>query len=306
MAARRRQVRVGTRGSALALAMTAKVLAALREVGLDGEPVTIRTRGDAHPDRPTRALGPGAFVKELEDALADGRIDLAVHSAKDLHSQTTPGLVVAAFLAREDPRDALVTQNGLGLHALPPGARVGTDSPRRRAFLLAVRADLDVRGIRGNVDTRLRKLDAGEVDALVLAVAGLQRLGLADRIAEVLEPDVMLPAVGQGVVAIQARATDPLVAQVAALDHTPTRRAQDAERAFVAALGGTCHTAIAALAQCHADRLTLDGAVLAPDGRGALRDRIAGAPRDAVALGEALGQHLIARGARALMVEVAR
>ncbi|MCL6553734.1 MAG: hydroxymethylbilane synthase, partial [Firmicutes bacterium] len=212
MAARRRQVRVGTRGSALALAMTAKVLAALREVGLDGEPVTIRTRGDAHPDRPTRALGPGAFVKELEDALADGRIDLAVHSAKDLHSQTTPGLVVAAFLAREDPRDALVTQNGLGLHALPPGARVGTDSPRRRAFLLAVRADLDVRGIRGNVDTRLRKLDAGEVDALVLAVAGLQRLGLADRIAEVLEPDVMLPAVGQGVVAIQARATDPLVA----------------------------------------------------------------------------------------------
>ncbi|MDR7556701.1 MAG: hydroxymethylbilane synthase [Armatimonadota bacterium] len=305
MAALRRQVRVGTRGSALALAMTARVLTGLRALGLEGEPVTIRTRGDAHPDRPTRALGPGAFVKELEDALADGRIDLAVHSAKDLHSQTTPGLVVAAFLPRDDPRDALVARDRLGLRALAAGARVGTDSPRRRAFLLAARGDLDVRGIRGNVDTRLRKLDAGEVDALVLAAAGLQRLGLADRIAEILHPEVMLPAVGQGAVAIQARADDPLVAQVAALDHAPTRHEHDAERAFVAALGGTCHTAIAGLARCRADRLTVEGAVLAPDGRSVLRERVTGTPEEASALGEALGQRLLARGARALMVEVA-
>jgi hydroxymethylbilane synthase len=299
------RVRVGTRGSALALAMTAQVTAALRPLGLEAEPVVIRTRGDAHPDRPTRALGPGAFVKELEDALADGRIDLAVHSAKDLHSQTTPGLVVAAFLARDDPRDVLVCRHGHGLHALPPGARIGTDSPRRRAFLLAARPDLDVRGIRGNVDTRLAKLDAGQVDALVLAAAGLRRLGLTDRITEVLDPRVVLPAVGQGAVAIQARAGDPLAARLAALDHVATRRAVEAERAFVAALGGSCQTAVAALGVCGADLLTLDGAVLAPDGRGVLHDRIAGPPADAAALGDALGRRLLARGARALMTEVA-
>ncbi|MDR7532879.1 MAG: hydroxymethylbilane synthase [Armatimonadota bacterium] len=305
MVARRQPVRVGTRGSALALVMTAQVTAALSALGLDGEPVVIRTRGDAHPDRPTRVLGPGAFVKELEDALADGRIDLAVHSAKDLHSQTTPGLVVAAFLPRDDPRDALVARAGLPLHALPSGSRIGTDSPRRRAFLLTARPDLDVRGIRGNVDTRLRKLDAGEVDALVLAAAGLARLGLARRITETLDPRVMLPAVGQGVVAIQARAGDPLAVQVAALDDAATRRAVDAERAFVTALGGTCQTAIAALGVCREGRLTLDGAVLAPDGRAMLRDQVAGGAADAAALGETLGRRLLARGARALMVEVA-
>src|SRR3990172_11245643 len=228
-----RVLRVGTRGSALALAQADLVVQALRSRGMAVELVTIRTTGDRNQRDSSVLLGTGVFVKELEHALLDGRIDLAAHSAKDLPTAETAGVSVAAFLTRGDPRDALVSRSGRGLGDLPPGARIGTDSPRRRAFLLAARSDLEVTGIRGNVDTRLRKLDAGEFAAIVVAAIGLQRLGLSERIAEALPPEVMLPAVGQGAIAVQARTGDPLLSPVAALDHLPTRQEVLAERAFL-------------------------------------------------------------------------
>ncbi len=299
-------LRLGTRGSALALVQTGLVTAALEGLGLRCEVVTIRPLGDRDKESPLRALGAGAFVKDLELALADGRVDLAVYSAKDLHSETTPGLVLAAVLPRDDPLDVLVTRDGATLSSLPTGAVVGTDSPRRRAFLLAARPDLVVSGIRGNVDTRLRKLDAGEVDALVLAAVGLVRLGLTDRAAERLEPSVMLPAVGQGVIALQVRVDEHwLRDRLAAIDDEPTHSALEAERAFVAALGGNCQTAIAALGICDGDRLSIEGAVLDPDGTRVVRDRTTGPAVRAVDVGTALGGRLLAMGAGNLLVGVA-
>lgn len=295
-------VRIGTRGSRLALAMTASVAGVLEARGIRCEIVTIRTQGDRHPDAPTRTLGAGVFVKDLEVALAEDRIDLAVHSAKDLHGEPAAGLVFAAFPPRADALDVLVSGDGRGLRALRPGAAVGTESPRRRAFLLAARPDLSIRGMRGNVDTRLGRLDAGVVDAIVLAAAGLERLGLSDRIAERFDPAVMLPEAGQGVIAIQTRAgAGHLQRAVAALDHLPTRAAVEAERAMVAMLGGTCDTAIAALATCDDERLVLEGAVLDPGGARIVRDRISGTIHDARRVGERLGHRLIEQGARQLM-----
>lgn len=297
-------LRVGTRVSALALAQTAHVVAGLERLGLRAEIVAMRTLGDRHPERPTRALGAGAFVRDLEVALADGRIDVAVHSAKDLHHGGVPGLVLAAFLPRGDPRDVLVTRDGCGLAALAEGAVVGTGSPRRRAFLLAARADLTVREVRGNVDTRLRKLSAGEVDAMVLAAVGLERLGLADRIAERLDPSLMLPAVGQGAIVVQARADAGVAATLAALDHQPTRAAVEAERALVAGLGGGCETALAALAVVSGEALVMDAAVLAPDGSQIIRDQARGPASDPADLGYRLAAALRVRGADRLLVGV--
>ncbi|MDR7523101.1 MAG: hydroxymethylbilane synthase [Armatimonadota bacterium] len=299
-------VRVGTRGSALALAQTVQVTSLLARMGLTCEVVPIRTLGDRHPDRPAASLGVGAFVKDLEAALLEGRIDLAVHSAKDLPGGTSCDLVLAAFLPRQDPRDALVTRDGRGLAALPPGALVGTDSPRRRAFLLAARPDLGVRGIRGNVDTRLRKLSAGEVDALVLAAAGLARLGQAGRVAEVLDPAVMLPAVGQGAVVVQTRADAAALREhLAAVDHAPTRAAVAAERAFLAALGGGCQRPIAALATVSGPRLRLEGAVLDRDGTAMVRDTLEGPASHPAEVGVDLAARLRATGAQRLLAEVA-
>ncbi|MGH2403675.1 MAG: hydroxymethylbilane synthase [bacterium] len=299
-------VRVGTRGSSLALAQTAQATAALERLGALCEVITIRTHGDRHPDRPTSALGIGAFVKDIEAALADGRIDLAVHSAKDLHSETTLGLVLAAVLPRDDPLDVLVTRDGTALSSLPAGAAVGTGSPRRRAFLLAARPDLIVRDIRGNVDTRLRKLDAGEVDALALAAAGLNRLGIVDRPAERLDPSVMLPAVGQGAIALQVRGGDvALREQLAGVDDRDTHAALEGERALVAALGGTCQTAIAALGMCAEGRMILEGAVLDADGTRVVRDRLTGAVDRAESLGRTLGARLLQMGAEPLLASVA-
>ncbi|MGQ0551165.1 MAG: hydroxymethylbilane synthase [Armatimonadota bacterium] len=299
-------LRVGTRGSPLALAQTTQAIAALERLGRPCEIVTIRTHGDRHPDSPTSALGVGAFVKDIEAALADRRIDLAVHSAKDLHSETTRGLVLAAVLERDDPLDVLVTRDGATIASLPIGAVVGTGSPRRRAFVLAAQPDLIVRDIRGNVDTRLRKLDAHEVDALVLAAAGLNRLGITERTAQRLDPSIMLPAVGQGVVALQVRADDrALREQLHALDDPATRAALDGERAFVAALGGNCQTAIAALGICADDRLVLEGAVLDPDGTRVVRDRVTGAVERAEEVGRTLGGRLLRLGAGRLLAGVA-
>lgn len=294
---------IGTRRSRLALAQTALVEAALRAAHPDIRiAITpISTRGDLTLDRPLAAIGDkGLFVAEIEAALRDGRIDLAVHSAKDLPAEQPPDLALAAFLPRADARDTLVSRAG-GLAALPSGARVGTGSPRRACQLRAQRPDLVLLDVRGNVDTRLRKLAAGDYDALVLAAAGLDRLGVADAVTERLEPDVMLPAVGQGALAVETRADDRRVsALVAALNHAPTALAVRAERAFLAAVGGGCAAAVGAYGVVEEDRIALTGLIGAADGR-MVRGARHGAAADGPALGAALAAALLTAGGAALL-----
>ena len=256
-------LRLGTRGSALALAQSGMIADDLRALGAAVEIVVIRTTGDDRP--PNTIWGEGAFVMALEAALLDGRIDVAVHSAKDIPTAQDPRLAIAAYPPREDPRDALVCREaGRTLATLPAGAMVGTDSPRRAAFLRAHRPDLLTRPLHGNVDTRLRKLAAGEADAIVLAVAGLKRLGLETSISEALPGDVALPAPGQGALAVQVRAGDPVARSLAArLDDPATRAAVEAERAFLRASGGGCRAPLGALATLDGDTLTIHGAVAA-------------------------------------------
>ncbi|HJU85842.1 MAG TPA: hydroxymethylbilane synthase, partial [Gemmatimonadota bacterium] len=225
--------RIGTRGSALALAQVQVVAGRLRQLGFGVEVVTISTQGDRARSKGSMMLERGAFVKDLEAALLSGEVDLAVHSAKDLPVEIAGGTELAAFPPRGDARDVLVSRGDLPLSALAPGARVGTESPRRRAFVRLERPDLVVEPVRGNVDTRLARLDAGERDALVVAAAGLARLGLAGRIAETFAADRMVPAVGQGALAVQARAGDPWAGRASRMDDRPTRVAVDAERAFL-------------------------------------------------------------------------
>jgi hydroxymethylbilane synthase len=286
-------IRIGTRGSPLALVQARWVAAELEARGVATELVQIRTSGD---DRaPDTAWGEGAFVTAIEAALLEGRVDAAVHSAKDVPTEEEPRLAIAAWTAREDPRDALVCRvRGTTLETLPDGSRVGTDSPRRTAFLRARRPDLRLHTLSGNVDTRLRKLDAGESDALVLAVAGLTRLGHADRIDEILPLDLAVPAPGQGALAIQVRADDPRArAALELLDDHASRAAVEAERAFLAATGGGCRSPIGALGEVRGDTILLRvAAERAPvlDGRalglgGILRMEASGqvAGRDAIA-----------------------
>ena len=285
---------VGTRASTLALVQTEQVLALLRAAHprTEFEVRHISTRGDRITDRPLVELGRnGVFVTEIEAALRSREIDLAVHSAKDLPSRLAPDMRIGAFLAREDPRDVLVSRAG-PLGALPPGARVGTSSPRRAAQLRALRSDLQLADVRGNVDTRLRRLAEGGYDALVLAAAGLVRLGRAAEITEWLSPDVMLPAVGQGALAIEVRAGDqPIVDLVTPLHHPPTGFAVAAERAFLAELGGDCTAAVGALGSIGAGgKLYLTGTISGDDGR-LIRGYAEGAPGDA-GLGASLARRL--------------
>lgn len=265
----RPRLRLGTRGSALALAQSGLVADALRARGAVVELVIIRTAGDDRP--PSTVWGEGAFVMALQAALLDGRVDVAVHSAKDLPTAEEPRLTVAAFPRREDPRDALVCrESGLTLATLPAGALVGTDSPRRVAFLRAARPDLRTRPLNGNVDTRLRRLADGEADALVLAMAGLSRLGLAGRVSEALPPDVVPPAPGQGALAVQVRAGDPVAEPlVARLDDPATRAAVEAERAFLRASGGGCRAPLGALAEVDGDEIVLHAGAAPADAVGA-------------------------------------
>jgi hydroxymethylbilane synthase len=236
--------------------------------------------------------GKGLFTKEIEEALIDRRIDLAVHSLKDMETVLPAGLDIGCVLARDDPRDALVSRGG-GLADLPRGARIGTASLRRRAQLLRYRGDFAIAPMRGNVGTRLDKLAAGEVDALVLALCGLQRLGKAGVASEILAPELMLPAVGQGALAIECRAADDRLRQrLAPLNDPATAASVAAERAMLAALDGSCRTPIAGLATIHEGRLGLDALLLAPDGNAERSGRIAGRVEDAVALGTELGERL--------------
>ena len=298
-------VRIGTRASALALWQTEWVVDRLRSLHphVRFEIVEIRTTGDRVRDRPLFQAGSvGLFVKELEAALIDGEIDVAVHSLKDMPSRVTPGLAIAAVPEREDPRDALVSRLGLTIDALPQGARVGTSSRRRAAQLLALRPDLEILDIRGNVDTRLRKAEAEPYDATVLAVAGLVRLGREGRITQVIPPEVMLPPAGQGALAVEIRADDEEThALAAALDHRETRQAVTAERAFMARLGGGCHVPIGAYAVVDQDHLWFRGLVSSIDGQIVLRGGCRGPADQPEALGSALAEDLLAKGAAELL-----
>lgn len=296
---------LGSRGSALARRQTEAVVERLRAAhpGLVIRVETIRASADQRPEDPFDRLPEvGFFVKELEVAVLEGRIDAAVHSMKDLPVEPTPGLLIGAVPPREDPRDVLVARAGLTLQTLPSGARVGTSSPRRAAYLRAARPDLIVVPVRGNVDTRLRKIHDGTVDAVCLAAAGLVRLGLAQRVTQWLPLEVALPAPGQGALGVQVRAGDvDTLNVVSASDHLPTRRAVQAERALLRRLQGGCRLPVGAVADVEGGRLSLRAAVVAPDGTRIIEGTREGAFEDAEGIGTDLAEELLARGAGALM-----
>ncbi|HKZ06500.1 MAG TPA: hydroxymethylbilane synthase [Methylomirabilota bacterium] len=296
-------IRLGTRGSRLALVQTEAVAAGLRARGAEIEIVTIRTSGDQLADVALADFGGKAlFVKELEEALLDGRVDVAVHSLKDMPAALPAGLTLAAFLPREDPADALISRDAGGLATLPPGARVGTSSLRRGVLLRRLRPDLRAEPIRGNVDTRLQKLADGQYDAVVMARAGLARLGLAPAGMALLPVDQFPPAPGQGILGVEARAGDGrLLELLATLDHTETRRQAEAERAFLLRLGAGCHTPVAGLARRHGPDLSVTGLVASVDGATVLEATVSGAPSAARALGETLAEELLARGAAGVL-----
>jgi hydroxymethylbilane synthase len=273
-----------------------RLITAHPELGATGavEIVTIRTTGDRVQDRRLAEIGgKGLFSKEIEEALLAGAVDLAVHSLKDMETWLPDGLEIACVLARDDPRDALLATKATSLVGLPPGAKVGTASLRRQAQLLRFRPDLAVMPIRGNVNTRIDKLAAGEFDAIVVALCGLERLGKAGLTTEILAPDMMLPAVGQGALAIECREGDDTLRQLLEPLHDPGSAARvGAERAMLAALDGSCRTPIAGLAECTGGLLTLEGLLIKPDGSSEIRARRAGDVGDATALGSALGGEL--------------
>ena len=305
---------IGSRGSKLALTQAELVKSELERLhtSIAVRIEIIKTSGDVKSDPLSVIGGKGVFTKELEDALLDGRIDLAVHSLKDLPTILPEGLSLAAICKREDPRDALVLSQkvsneksqGLAasIQALSHGALVGTSSPRRLAQLKHLRGDLVFKDLRGNVDTRLRKLDEGEYDALVLACAGLRRLGLEQRISAPLPTSEMLPAVGQGALGIETRDDDSATIEVVrTLDHKFTRLACLAERAFLRSLGGGCLLPIAAHATVREKRVKLDGLVTDTEGKQVIRERLAGGFDEAEDLGRRLGERLLERGARELL-----
>jgi hydroxymethylbilane synthase len=302
MSGNHQPVRIGTRGSPLALVQARMVREALAAAhpdlrGPDDiQILPIKTTGDAVQDRKLMEIGgKGLFTKEIEEALLGGRIDCAVHSMKDMPTWLPEGLVIGAMLAREDARDALFARAGTCIAELPRGATVGTASLRRQAQLLSLRPDLKIVPLRGNVETRLRKLAAGEADATLLAVAGLKRLGLLDKAAALIDSDEILPAVGQGAIGVEIRAGDRrLGTLLAPLDHRATSLCVTAERACLAELDGSCHTPIAAHAEISADgrNLRLRSLIALPDGTAVRRDERQGSAADPAALGRAAGQRL--------------
>jgi hydroxymethylbilane synthase len=296
-------LRIGSRGSKLALWQAEWVAGELGRLGQNTRIEIIRTTGDKLTEVAlAQAGGKGLFTREIEEALLAGRIDLAVHSLKDLPTALPDGLALAAIPAREDVRDAVV---GRPLGELASGARVGTSSLRRAAQLRLLRPDLLVEPVRGNVDTRLRKLAEGRYDAIVLAVAGLRRLGWEERIAEILPLEAMLPAVGQGALAIETREGDSVArAACRPLEDMGARCAVTAERALLAALGGGCQVPVGAYAEVSGGALSLRAVVVSPDGAQAVRDQIRGAPAEADELGRELAERLLASGAEAILAAV--
>jgi len=299
-----KSIRIGTRGSKLALVQAEMVRAALLllhpeiEVTLE----TIATKGDVVQDLPLSQIGGnGVFVRKVEEALEAGSIDMAVHSAKDLPSAIAPGMVIAAYLPRADARDALVSRDCLDLPALPVGARVGTSSPRRACQLRALRPDLELLDIRGNVDTRLRKLREGQYDAIVLAAAGLERLGELDKVTAYVDIEVMIPAVGQGALAVEVRSSDKAINEVARqLNDLATWTAVEAERAFLARMGGSCTLPVGAYATIMGSDLVIVGMVGVEDGR-MIKGELKGSPDYPARAGIELADDLLRRGGRAMV-----
>ena len=293
---------IASRGSHLALWQARWVESRLRALGHECRIDIIKTTGDKITDVPLAKVGAkGLFTKEIEEALLEGRAHLAVHSLKDLPTELPEGLVLAAVPEREDPRDAVL---GEKLADLPAGAKVGTSSLRRSAQLRKLRPDLVIESIRGNLDTRIRKLDEGQYDAIVLAAAGLKRLGWADRIAEILDSDRMCSAVGQGALAIETRAAGAGFDACRALDHAPTHTAVLAERGVLAALGGGCQVPIGAYATVADGRVHVAAIVASPDGAELIRAEDEGPAGDAVAIGRRLGAELLNRGAARILEAV--
>jgi hydroxymethylbilane synthase len=292
------RLRLGTRGSPLARAQAE--LVRQRVVAINGlepdaiEVIVIRTSGDAVRDRPLAdAGGKGLFTKEIEEALLDGRVDLAVHSAKDVPTFLPDGLLLAAYPERADPRDAFVSSRAQGISALAQGAVVGTASVRREALVRKMRPDLQVKLLRGNVQSRLEKIERGEFDGSVLALAGLQRLGLEAKAKEILDPETFPPSVGQGAIAVEIRTNDANVARlVGAIDDAATAAALAAERAFLAVLDGSCRTPIAGHARIVDGRLLFHGLVISPDGREAAETTREGPRADAARIGADAGHEL--------------
>lgn len=299
------KLRIGTRGSALALWQANHVAGRIRAMpdAPEVELVHIQTEGDRVQGVALSQLpGKAFFTKELEEAILDGRVDLAVHSLKDLETEMPEGLALVAVLEREDPRDVLIAGDGLSLDSLPSGARVGTSSLRRRAFIQHWRDDLRLADLRGNVPTRIRRLDEGDYDAIVLAAAGVKRLGLGDRITDYLPGDVLLPAVSQGAIGVQARADDPGVSRwLKPLAHDPTRLCTLAERALLHEIEGGCQVPLGAHATIDDGRLTLDAAIAALDGSRSVTGSVTGEPADAEALGRDLARSLLERGGMEIM-----
>ncbi len=302
MRAQTATLRIGSRGSHLALWQARHISGLLERSGVETRIEIIKTTGDhLQTASLVQAGGKGLFTKEIEDALLAGEIDLAVHSLKDLPTETPQGLVIASIPEREDPRDAVV---GTKLSALLPGARVGTSSGRRAAQLRALRCDLGIEPVRGNVDTRLRKLKERQYDAILLAAAGLRRLGLEGEIAEILSPRLMCPAAGQGALAIETRTGDEAYEICRALDHAPSHQAVMCERAALAALGGGCQLPVGAFAQVIGPVLQLMAVVVAPDGSRHLRAQGEAAVDEGIALGRRIAEDLLSQGAASILASV--
>jgi hydroxymethylbilane synthase len=304
-----RHLRIGTRGSLLAKWQAEFVRKQLFSVvGVEAEIVIIKTSGDKLQMSPLSQIGgKGIFIKELEVALLEETIDLAVHSVKDIPTDTPSRLMFPAVCRRADVRDCVVGANGATLATLRQGARIGTGSLRRQAQLRHLRPDLDVRDLRGNVDTRLRKVESGEYDAVMLAKAGLDRLGWSERITEILAPEIFLPAVGQGAVAVECRLRDAEAAEVVAgLDDAETRTAIIAERALLAALHGGCQVPLGAWARMERGELVMEACVCSVDGLQYVKQRATSAPEQAAELGKNMASLLIEAGAQEILEEVSR
>jgi hydroxymethylbilane synthase len=304
-----RHLRIGTRGSLLAKWQAESVRKQLfQATGVEAEIVIIKTAGDKMQQAPlTQIGGKGVFIKELEEALLDETIDLAVHSVKDVPTDTPSQLSFPAVCRRDDVRDCLVSANGATLANLRQGARVGTSSLRRQAQLRHIRPDLDIRELRGNVDTRLRKVESGEYDAILLAKAGLDRLGLSQRITEILSPDLCMPAVGQGAIAVETRLKDTEAADaLAKLDDAETRTAIIAERALLGALHGGCQVPIGAWGRVERGELLLEACVCSVDGVQYVKQRATAPPEQAAQLGEHMARLLMEAGAQSILEEVGR
>jgi len=301
-------LRIGTRGSRLALAQSEWVKKKIegRHPQVQAELVRIKTTGDKILDSPlSKVGGKGLFVKEIEEALLRKQVDLAVHSMKDIPVELPEGLTLSTFPEREDPRDAFVSIKYENLEQLPKGARVGTSSLRRSAQLLDIRPDLKLVPLRGNVDTRLRKLEAGDFQAIILAAAGLRRLGLADRISQMISTDQILPAIGQGVLGLEVRHDDEqTIGLIGFLNHEETKVTVIAERAFLRELEGGCQVPMAAFCRLNGDELQLEGMIGELDGSKVIRDKITGAWNEAENLGISLARRLLASGADKILERI--